>query len=269
MASSECKTTTLVEWKKEGNVATLTLNNPAKKNALSKDMIKELLHQLRSIAEDDSQRAVVIKGADGIFCSGADLEWMKAGINQSMSENMNDASLFYKMYNTLYHFPKPVIVFIEQFAFGGATGFAACADYTIATKETQFGFPEVRLGLVPGTIAPFIVKRIGFTQSKELMLSGITFSSKKAKKIGLVNEVCEASEAQERIDSYLKNVLKNGPEAISTTKHLLNRIVDNENSQDEISQICCHSIASARLSEEGQEGVKAFFNKTKPNWNKD
>lgn len=269
MESLECKIKHTVELEQKNGISWLTLNNPEKKNALSKIMMEELVEKLKTISEDEQQRVVVLRGAGGVFCSGADLDWMHSGISQNMQQNMEDASLFYKMYSTLYYFSKPVIVWVEKFAFGGATGLIACADYTIAEKDSVFGFPEVKLGLVPGTIAPFIVKKTGFNHSKALMLSGETFSAKKAKKIGLINEICKVSESENRINTLARQYIKNGPEAITSTKHLLNRIVDNGELNDELANICCHSIASARISKEGQEGVNAFFEKRKPNWIQD
>ncbi len=266
MESLECKTIQSIKLDQEAGVSWLTINNPRKKNALSKNMIIELTEKLHLIAEDKSQRVVVLRGAEGMFCSGADLEWMRSGASNDIQQNLEDAMLFTRMYSTLYDFPKPIIAWVEQFAFGGATGLIACADYSIADKNSVFGFPEVKLGLIPGTIAPFIVKRIGIAQSRALMLSGETFSAKKAKRIGLINELCKSSEAEKRILKLTHQFIKNGPEAMASTKHLLNRIVDNGELNDELINQCCHLIASARNSLEGQEGVNAFFEKRQPNW---
>ncbi len=269
MEYSECKIDQNIKIDQDNGISWITLNNPTKKNALSISMINELIENLKAIAEDESKRVVVLQGANGVFCSGADLVWMRAGIQQNMNENMEDARLFYKLYSTLYYFPKPIIAWVQKFAFGGATGLIACADYTLAEKDSLFGFPEVKLGLVPGTIAPFIVKKIGFNHSKALMLSGETFKAKKAKKTGLINEIINPSESEDRIRKIAEQFIKNSPEAIASTKHLLNRIVDNGEFTDDLANLCCQTIASARISDEGQEGVTAFFEKRKPNWIKE
>ncbi|WP_244826046.1 enoyl-CoA hydratase/isomerase family protein [Carboxylicivirga linearis] len=269
MESSECKTYTLTELEQKDAISWITLNNPQKKNALSATMISELIELLKEIADDENQRVVVIQGADGVFCSGADLDWMRQGVDQNLQQNMEDAQLFYRLYSTLFYFPKPVMVWVEKFAFGGATGIIACADYVLSDKNSVFGFPEVKLGLVPGTIAPFIVKKISFNHAKSYMLSGETFSAKKAKKIGFVNEIVKAENKEERIKVLAEQFKKNSPEAITSTKHLLNRIVDNGELNEDMANLCCHTISSARISNEGQEGVNAFFEKRKPYWIKD
>nr|WP_319399094.1 enoyl-CoA hydratase-related protein [uncultured Carboxylicivirga sp.] len=265
----ECKTYQTIEVAHNNEISWITLNNPTKKNALSKLMIIELINELKHIIDNDEQRVVVIKGANEMFCSGADLDWMRIGIKQNIQENIEDANLFFRLYSTLYYYPKPVIVWAEKFAFGGATGLLACADYSLADKNCLFGFPEVKLGLVPGTIAPFIVKKLGFNQSKALMLSGETFTAKKAKKIGLINEVVKTEKSHERIFALAQQFKRNSPEAITSTKHLLNRIVDNGELNGELIDLCCRTIASARISNDGQEGVNAFFEKRKPNWIKE
>lgn len=266
MASSECKSEqTLILEHKDG-MSWIKLNNPKQKNALSKRMIEQLLQALKSISEDDNQRVVIIKGEGGLFCSGADLEWMRSGIKNSIDTNMEDAALFYRLYSTLYHFPKPIIAWVEKFAFGGATGLVACADYAIAESDAIFAYPEVKLGLIPATIAPFVIKKTGISQTKALMLTGEVFSAEKAQASGLINEVCNTNESELRVLTLIELFKKNGPEAMAATKHLLNKVIDDGELNDELANLCCHAIASARISDEGQEGVNAFFEKRKANW---
>ncbi len=266
MAFSECKIDTSLILDQKDGVSWIRLNNPKQKNALSKNMITELIGTLKKISKDATQRVVVLKGEGGIFCSGADLDWMRSGIDNSMQSNMDDASLFYRLYSALYNFPKPIIVWVEKFAFGGATGLVACADYALADEDVIFAYPEVKLGIIPATIAPFVIKKTGPAQTKALMLTGEVFTATKALESGLLNEVCKSTDTEQRVIALAELFKKNGPEAIATTKHLLNRIVDDGELNDELANLCCHTIASARISKEGQEGVNAFFEKRKPNW---
>lgn len=268
MVSSECKTEQLIKVDSNYGITHLSLNNPAKKNALSKEMITQLVSALKTIAADVSQKVVVLKGENNIFCSGADLDWMRSGTNQVMQENISDAKLFFDLFSYMSNFPKPIIIWVEKFAYGGATGLLACADYVVANKDSIFAYPEVKLGLVPATIAPFILRKTGLSRTQAFMMSGETFSAKEAKRMGLIHEYCKPSDAEARISVLSQTFVKNSGEAMMACKHLLNKIVDRMEIDGAMEQICCQSIASARVSNEGQEGVNAFFEKRNPNWNK-
>ncbi len=268
MVSFECKDKHLVELNQSKGVSRILLNDPHKKNALSKGMIYCLVQVLEQIALDDKQKVVIIRGAGGVFCSGADLNWMKKGLDQTEEENKQDAKLFYELFTVLFNFPKPLIIWIEKYAMGGALGFLACADYVIADNNAQMAFSEVKLGLIPATIAPFVIKKIGFSHTKALLISGITFSSKHARKIGLVNEVLSNKEIPQRINELVEQIKKNSSEAMAATKHLLNTLSDSNLLLSEANTLCCEKIATSRASNDGQEGVTAFFEKRTPNWYK-
>ncbi len=245
------------------HVLWITLNRPESKNALNKQMIVQMTSALERHIHNKSCRVVIIHGAEGMFSSGADLDWMREAKKQSEEENLRDAQLFYKLFETLNNYPKPIICSVEKFAFGGATGIAACSDIVIADKNSLWGFPEVKLGLVPATIAPFIVTKIGVNHAKNLLLSGETFSAKKAKKIGLVNHLVSSAKLNDNIISISNSLINNSPEAIKETKQLLNNIIGKDGINPD--QICSY-IAKARLSKEGQEGVNAFFEKRPASW---
>ena len=264
MVSFECKDKHLVELSQNKGISRILLNDPHKKNALSKSMIHCLIHLLEQIAEDEKQKVVMIRGAGGVFCSGADLRQMQKGLVQTKAENKQDAELFYKLFSTLYHFPKPLLLWVEKYAAGGALGMLACADYVIADDYAQMAFSEVRLGLVPATISPFVIRKIGFSHAKALLLSGLTFSSAHALHIGLVNEVLPEKAIPQRMDELLEQIKKNGSEAMASTKHLLNTLADSSPSLAEAKTMCCEKIASSRTSREGQEGVTAFLEKRTP-----
>ncbi|MCU4175470.1 enoyl-CoA hydratase-related protein [Carboxylicivirga sp. N1Y90] len=268
MVSSECKTEQLIKLDSNYGITNVSLNNPAKRNALSKEMIIELVKALKAISSDASQKVVVLKGEGNLFCSGADLDWMRSGTNQDVKENISDAKLFFDLYTYMSNFPKPIIIWVEKFAFGGATGLLACADYVVANKDAVFGYPEVKLGLVPATIAPFILRKTGLSLTQAYMMSGETFSAKEAKRMGLIHEYCKTSDSEDRISVLSQTFAKNSGEAMMASKHLLNKIVDRMEIDGTMEQLCCQSIASARVSNEGQEGVNAFFEKRNPNWNK-
>ncbi|UYM14076.1 enoyl-CoA hydratase-related protein [Endozoicomonas euniceicola] len=267
MASTECNNKGLVKLNQSNGISHILLNDSSRKNALSKDMLKCLIASLEKIKCDNKQKVLVIRGAGNVFCSGADLRWMKKGLNQTDKENRADAALFFQLFELLNNFPGPVIVWVEKYAIGGALGLLACADYVIAESNVKLSFSEVKLGLVPATIAPFVVNKIGLSQARVLMLSAQTFTAKKAKKLGLIHEILTAKAIPDRVDGLCSLFKANGSQAMASTKHLLNELGSPLNSH-EIKELCLAKIAESRKSDEGQEGVKAFFEKRQPEWYK-
>ncbi|MBK3515756.1 enoyl-CoA hydratase/isomerase family protein [Carboxylicivirga marina] len=267
MASLECNNKHLVELNQSNGVSRILLNDPARKNALSKDMLICLIATLEKIQSDDKQKVVILRGAGGVFCSGADLKWMREGLHQTEEQNKADAELFYRTFDILNNFPKPIIIWLEKYAMGGAIGLVACADYVIADKDAKMAFTEVKLGLVPATIAPFIVNKIGLSQARALMLSALPFTAKTAKKIGLIHEVGSHKELAQRIDELSEHFKANSNKAMASTKHLLNQLSKN-NFTEANKLLCIEKIAESRGTDEGQEGVKAFFEKRRPSWYK-
>ena len=250
----------------EDNIAFLGLNRPEKKNAINKKMIEEIIYTLNNNKANRSFRVLVIYGEGNVFCSGADLEWMKQGIEQSKTENINDAKLFTVLFETIQTFPTPVICEIQGSAFGGAVGLAACVDIAICETNSFFGFPEVKLGIIPATIAPYIVAKMGISNARKRMLIADAFTANEAKEENLVHFVVEKNDIRAKTLAVAKSVALGAPDALIQTKALINRL--DESSDDESTLLfCARMIASARISAEGQEGVSAFLEKRKPAWN--
>ena len=249
-------------------ICQLELNRPDKRNALNKTMIKELISFLEDTAESDKFRVLILSGVEGFFSAGADLQWMQEGVAQSYQENIDDANLFNQLYHTLNNFPKPVIAKVDKGAFGGAIGLVACADIAITSPDATFAFSEVTLGLVPATIAPYIVKKTGAAVARDLLLTARAFTGEEALAYNLVQFLFPSSQLSVKTRELASKLAKNSPSAMSETKILLNRLGDSIVSvNDEMKEHCAGIIAKARSSHNGQEGVKAFFEKRKPNWN--
>lgn len=247
-------------------IAYLGLNRPEKRNALSKKMIEEIILLLKEQKSNRSFRLLILYGEGGHFCSGADLEWMKQGIHQSKTDNMNDAKLFNSLFEALHTFPTPVICEVQKSAFGGAVGLMACCDFVVCESSSAFGFPEVKLGIIPATIAPYIMTKMGNSNARKRLLMPESFTAQEAKDEGLVHFIADGIPVREKALQIAHAVFQGAPDALIQTKALIHQL--EENIEDEASFLfCARMIASARKSHEGQEGVTAFFEKRKPLWN--
>ena len=180
---------------------------------------------------------------------------------------MSDAKLFFDLYEKLYNYPKVVVSVVKKYAFGGAVGLLACSDIVIAEEDALFRFPEVTLGLVPATIGPFVARKTGSSFARRMMLTGEQFTVEQACQVGLVTDSVPVGEADIRLQQLLALVGKSGPQASVQTKRMINYFMDNHEIDDHLAVYCIKQIASARASDEGQEGVKAFFEKRKCYWN--
>lgn len=255
-----------IKLKKDDLIFTITLNKPQVHNALDEMMITELNEVLDFLYNEDF-RILILEGEGKSFCSGADLNYMKKMKNFSFEENKTDALNLANLFYKLYFFPKPTIAIGKGFIMGGGIGLIACCDFSICEKNTKFSFSEIRLGLIPSIISPYILRKLGFSRTKELFLTGKIFSSEEAENWGLITKSCE----EENITTY-KNLLINQllqcpPQAYLEIKKLLeiNLIYDLGKLKDITSKI----IAEIRIKEEAQEGINAFFEKRKPNWYKE
>ncbi len=248
-------------------IAYLELNRPEKRNALNKEMIKEIISTLKEIKGNRTFKVLVIHGSENNFCSGADLEWMKHGITQTKSENINDAKLFNSLYENIYTFPTPVVCEVQKSAFGGAVGIIACSDIVISEKDSMFGFPEVQLGLIPATISPYILKKMGSSNTRKRLLLPQPFTAQEALNEGLIHFISDKNNIREDTIRIAKNIAKGAPNALIQTKALLQSLEDSSNDEETTFLYCARIIAGARISKEGQEGVTAFLEKRKPVWN--
>lgn len=245
-------------------VATITLNRPEKGNAFSGETIRELLKALHSISEQDSVRCLVLKGKGKHFSAGADLNWMKSMANCSYEDNLADAKQLTLLMSTLDTLPIPTIAVVQGCAFGGALGLICCCDMVIAEPNSIACFSEVKLGLVPATIAPYAIRAIGARAARRYMLSAEKISAQNALGLGLYHQLCNSNELERSVVQLINSVLGNSPDAIQETKALIRQCTF------EIHPSLVHHtatvIAKARVSEYGQHGLNAFFKKVPPDW---
>jgi methylglutaconyl-CoA hydratase len=247
------------------HVAEITLNQPERHNAFDDAMITRLNKLLRKAQTDENVRVVVLQGAGKHFCAGADLAWMQRMANYDYAQNMQDAGELAGLMSTLYHFPKPTIAKISGAAYGGAVGLVACCDIAIATKLSKFCLSEVRLGLAPATIMPYVIDALGHRQARRYALSGEVLSARRARRLGLIHEAVNEDELDSTVASLIEHLCKAGPVAQAATKTLL-----HECARSDIDAHMTHktiaTIASLRVGSEGQEGLAAFFEKRLPSW---
>lgn len=241
------------------------LNKPEKHNALDSKLIKELTDVFKSSLSDDI-RIIVLSGKGKSFCSGADLQWMKEIINYDFNDNIRESNELAELLYTINRHPKPVIALVKGAAIGGGAGLMSACDIIIAEENTKIGFTEVRLGLAPAVISPFVVARLGYAKAKELFLTGEILNAKKAFDIGLVNIVTDDSNLEFELNKIVEMLSNNSPNAIKQIKELI-YYLQTQNIED-IRNYTVNLIANLRISNEGQEGMNAFLEKRKPYWQK-
>jgi methylglutaconyl-CoA hydratase len=256
-----------LQTRRDGPVEYLTLNRPDVRNAFNEDMIAELAAWARGAATDTELRAVVIAGAGPVFCAGADLAWMAKMAGYSREENVRDAAAAAEMYGLLDTLLVPLIGRIHGAAFGGGAGLAAVCDVVVADEAAIFGFTEVKLGIVPAMISPFVVGKIGRSAARELLLTGRRFSAARAREIGLVHAVVPMADLDAGVAEYLADVLAAAPQAVGVIKALLRQIADRPATS--VRAITAATLASRRASAEGQAGLRAFLDKRRAPWHRE
>ena len=249
------------------SIAWVNLDRQDVRNALNDEMIHELTEVFDWLNSRDDVRVIVLKGNGNAFCAGADLAYMKAMAGFSHAQNIADAEKLSKLFRTIYYCNKVVIVDVHGACIGGANGIIAAADIVIAEMNTKFAFTEVRLGLTPATISPFVVSKIGNTAAKELMLTGRRFTADEAKDFGLVNVVVDESAMIDTERQYIDHFMQASPDAVAECKNLLRMVSGTDDPNNPIFYQTSLLIASQRVLAAGQEGMKAFFEKRKPYWN--
>lgn len=245
-------------------VATVALARPDARNALNAGLIAEIRRCMEELARNDNVRVVVLTGEGDFFCAGADIGYMRDMANFSYEENLEDARNLAAMFGALEECPKPVIARVKGAAIGGGVGLVAAADLSVAEEGTVFAFTEVRLGISPATIAPFVLRKIGYSQTRALFLTGERFDASRAHEIGLVHEVVSEEDLDAAVQEKVAGLLSGGPEALAATKALLRELRDA--APGERTEITARRIAELRTGEEGQEGLGAFLEKRKPAW---
>jgi len=252
----------IVQTDKRG-VCTIKLNRPNVHNAFDNDVIEDLSIQLTFASDDDFVRAIVITGEGNSFSSGADINWLKSSIKRDHATNSMEAFKMAQMLQKLYATPKPTIAKINGPAFGGALGIIACCDIAIASKSSYFAFTEVKLGLIPAVVSPYIVSAMGHRNTKRLFITGDRFSADEALSMGLIHDVVEPTSLDDATQTELDSLLKAGPSAQVECKRLLHKLAGIS---DDISQYTAELIAQIRISKEGQEGLSAYLEKRHPEW---
>ena len=249
---------------RDGPVLRVTLNRPEVRNAFDEEVIAGLDTLAANAASDRQLRALVLGGSGKAFCAGADVAWMAKSIAYSQRENLSDAEDLARMLERLDTLPFPVIGRIHGAALGGGVGLAAICDIAIASEDAVFAVSEVKLGILPAVVAPYVIRKIGISAARELFLTGSRFGAVHAKQIGLVHEIVPAAELDAAVTRRLAEVMTAGPRAIATAKALIREIAAAH--PNDVIGLTTNTIAAQRVSEEGQEGLRAFLEKRKPSW---
>jgi methylglutaconyl-CoA hydratase len=247
-----------------GPVTTVTLNRPEVRNAFDAELIQDLTRFAESVPADGSVRVVVLQGAGSVFSAGADLQWMSEMLAYTREENLEDARRAASMLQAIDTIPVPVVARIHGAALGGGSGLAAVADVVVAATDAVFGFTEVTLGILPGMISPYVVRKIGLSAARELCLSGMRFSAARGREIGLVHEVVSAERLDLAVDKYVQQLRRAAPSAVAATKKLLAHV--HGKAPADVMTDTVAAIANQRVSAEGQEGMRAFLEKRHPAW---
>ena len=252
---------------REGAVATVTLDRPEQRNAFDDVLATKIRETFVELSSDAGVRVVVLRGSGDFFCAGGDLQWMRRSGRLPKEQNLDDAKNFAVAFAAIDRCPKPVVACVRGAALGGGAGLVAVSDAAIAAKSTVFGFPEVKLGIVPAAISPYVISKIGWSHARKLFLTGERFDADTAFRIGLVHEVVADDELDAAVARTVANLLTSGPEAVVKVKRLLKGM--NSMAPDgALLDLTARTIADARASAEAQEGFAAFLEKRKPRWAK-
>lgn len=250
--------------RREGGVEHLVLNRPEVRNAFNEEMIREITWWADSVATDRDVRVVVLSGEGPVFCAGADVRWMSRMVGASHDENLQDATEAARMFLGLDHLRVPLVGRVHGAALGGGAGLCAICDIVVAASDATFGFTEVKLGILPAVISPFVIAKIGRSAARELFLTGGRFDAHRAREIGLVHAVTPADALDARVSAYVDELLTAAPGAIAAAKALIPEVA--RRGPSEATTLTCDALATRRVSAEGQEGLKAFLENRRPAW---
>jgi methylglutaconyl-CoA hydratase len=250
-----------IEFTVNEGVATVTLSRPEIRNAFNDEVIAELTDVFSGIRSSSDIRAAVLTGSGPVFSAGADLNWMRRMASYSFEENMEDSRRMAEMFRAIHTCPKPVIGRINGPAIGGGIGLVAVCDVAIAAESAFFAFSEVKLGLVPAVISPYVIRRIGPARARSLFITGERFTAQDALRFGLVDRVVPDDLLDQEVQSVIRLIRSSGPEAIRSAKDLVDHVVSGEGDDFTV-----RLISELRASQEGSEGIRAFLEKRKPAW---
>lgn len=246
-------------------IARLTLNRVDKHNAFNADVIETLIDSIESLAQNSMVRCLILQGNGKHFSAGADLAWMKSMASKTEQENRQDAERLAFLMQCLDDFPHPTLALIHGCAFGGALGLICCCDIALADSSALFCLSEVKLGLVPATIGPYVNRTIGPRHSRRYMLTAERFDAQQAMALGLIHEVVSSEQMNERAEDIVSHLVSNSPAAMIKAKQLIQEC-DAKPINPELIHYTSELIAKVRVSEQGQEGLSAFFDKRSPSW---
>ncbi|MBA1279413.1 gamma-carboxygeranoyl-CoA hydratase [Stutzerimonas stutzeri] len=245
--------------------ATLWLNRPEKNNAFNAEMIRELVLAIDQVQANKDLRFLLLRGRGKHFSAGADLAWMQQSAKLDFEANLTDARELAELMYSLYHLKLPTLAVVQGAAFGGAVGLIACCDMAIGAHDAQLSLSEVRIGLAPAVISPFVVKAIGERATRRYAMTGERFSGERACELGLLSETYATAELDDGLDSWINNLLLNSPQAMRASKDLM-REASSALLSPALRRYTENAIARIRVSPEGQEGLNAFLEKRKPAW---
>ncbi len=247
----------------EGKVATITLNRPEKRNAISFELIEDLLRAFDEVEKSDAI-VLILTGAGKAFCSGLDLENLKSLLGRTPEENVQDSKTMARLFRTLYEFPKVTIAAVNGAAIAGGTGLALLCDFTLAVPDAKFGYTEVRIGFVPAIVATFLLRQVGEKQARDLLLTGRIFGADEALRLGLLNEVVAPENLMARARDLATLLMENSPASLRATKKLLN---DHARAElDGQIESAIQENAAVRSTPDFREGISSFLEKRKPVW---
>ena len=257
--------TNMLKTEMNGAVATLTLDRPEVRNAFNEALIAELTQQFTVLGQRDDVRCIVLAANGPAFCAGADLNWMRRMADYSHDENIADAAQLAEMLRVIYECPKPTVARIQGDVYAGGMGLVAACDMAVAVDSASFCLSEVRLGLIPATISPYVIRAMGTRASHRYFLTAERFGAAEALRIGFVHEVVAADALDAKVDELLKALTAASPNAVRACKKLVIDVAEREINAGLIAATV-QGIADIRASDEGKEGVQSFLNKRKPNW---
>jgi methylglutaconyl-CoA hydratase len=254
---------TTLQLKFDDRVATLTLNRPEKRNAISFELIDDLLRALDEVAKSPAL-VLILTGAGKAFCSGMDLENLKSLIGRSPEQNLKDSETMVRLFRALYEFPKVTIAAVNGPAIAGGTGLAVLCDFTLAVPEAKFGYTEVKIGFVPAIVSTFLLRQVGEKHARDLLLTGRIIGVEEAVRMGLINEVVPADRLMTRARELAAQIMENSPTSLVLTKRLLSEHARAE--LDQQIEAAVRENAAIRTTDNFREGITSFLEKRKPRW---
>jgi methylglutaconyl-CoA hydratase len=253
-----------LKFERDGQIATVTLNRPDKRNAISTPMIEDLFAALGAAEADKAVRVVILTGAGKAFCSGMDLETLQALAKQTAEQNLEDSRRMAKMFQLVYSFPKPLITAVNGAAIAGGCGLATLSDFTLAVPGAKFGYTEVRIGFIPALVSVMLRRQVGEKHTRDLLLSGRLIDAAEAFRLGLVTEVVPTDDLMKRAHEVANMLIEASPTSLALTKRLLLRY-DEKEVREEL-ELATRENAQIRATEDFREGLASFLEKRPPKW---